>query len=1465
MAIYYLIIALLQNFISPVNPAACPIVDAGPDKVICEPGQSVRLMGSISGNYDRFFWSPLSGLNPTNSLTPNATVFQTTTYTLTAEFLDPTNIIVNGDFEQGPTGYSTDYQYVPDDPNSQSELVPEGTYSVGGNPNNYHPAFSPCTPQSGGNMMIVNGSGSFQNIWCQTVPVEPDTEYEIKYWLTSVHPTSPAQIQIEINGQPVGQVFNAGATCAWLNFRVRWNSGGNTSIDLCMINRNTALGGNDFAIDNICMNKICMEEDEVTVEVVNLQAVANGPYTLTCDDPVIRLDGSGSSVGPEFTYQWRTTNGNIVSGGTTLFPTVNRTGTYILTVFGPAGCRKDVSVEVNGNTQPPVLETPEVDSLGCGGDSLQLSVFVDPDNVFYNYDWSGPGGFASNEVNPWVKRPGKYYVVVTDVFGCFAIDSVEVHPGAGVPDAELSYRDTLSCGVDSIRLLVDPVDPDEEYAWRGPGGFTSGVPQPYVRDTGWYIITVGSDPDCLLEDSIFVRASEFAPLPELSVDTITCRVDSATLRASWPESYQAMEWHWTTPGGQIFTDSILISRDSGWHLFTLVFENGCESLDSVRVVLDTMRAELELAGDTINCSTPEAEIRATVGDSMAAFAWTGPGGYAGTDYRDTVGRAGWYVARLERANGCVTVDSVEVVQNVDVPTIELQPDTLDCRADSLRLRWNSPDSMLAFNWTGPGGFTAGEPNPMVGAPGRYYLELIKDGDCRILDSVDIAEDREVPAIDITADSIDCSKDSAEVLVLNPDAGAEYAWFDGAGTEVGRGDRLVLFSGGGFRVVATGENGCTNERSFVIEEDADRPDVELTGGEISCTNPELWLIASSGTDSLTYAWSGPGIVMENGDSVRIDAAGQYRVEVTAPNGCRATATLDVTGDVNPPGLEVEDAEIDCFSGAVVLMATSGGAVSWAWSGPGGFTSTDPAPVTSEPGVYTVTVTGPNGCTAQATLTVTADNLTPEILGIDAGTITCNAPETTLEAMVEDTTGATFEWMGPAGFFSREKQPVVTEGGLYRLVVVNDNGCSDELEVRVEEDTDPPMVTVSGDTLTCERTTTNLLVITNAELRGSDWRGPDGETKTGASWVTSKPGWYSATITAANGCMATDSFLVLYDTLRPTVTAAVDSILHCMNETVTIEAQAQGRLVVLSWFAPDGSSLAGNTPSVDVDEAGNYRVVAMDRHNGCTAEAVIEVNASLSLEAIDLEVLPPGCGLDRGTMRILGSSGGSGDVMYLLDGTEVMAGETILLDPGNYQVTALDRFGCSIDTSFEVTDAVDPEVSIISVVEILQGERVRLVPQVNIDTNDLASIRWTPAGGLSCPSCLITYASPGQTTSYTVVITDRAGCTASATVLIRVEEPKIFVPNAFTPHNKDGVNDYFIPSLGPGMDVEYMAIFDRWGNQLWESFNLNAGDPLSGWDGTSGDKRMLPGVYVYRIVLNLPGDRQRTLVGDITLMD
>ena len=119
--------------------------------------------------------------------------------------------------------------------------------------------------------------------------------------------------------------------------------------------------------------------------------------------------------------------------------------------------------------------------------------------------------------------------------------------------------------------------------------------------------------------------------------------------------------------------------------------------------------------------------------------------------------------------------------------------------------------------------------------------------------------------------------------------------------------------------------------------------------------------------------------------------------------------------------------------------------------------------------------------------------------------------------------------------------------------------------------------------------------------------------------------------------------------------------------------------------------------------------------------------------------------------------------------------------------------------------------------------------------------------------------------TLTIVDKNGCEADASILIRVLETQIFVPNVFSP-NGDGVNDYF--TVYGNSDqieiIESMDIFDRWGNLVFESTNMTINVDQEGWDGTFGGSDVNPGVFAFISNIRLVNGEAVQLIGSITLI-
>ncbi|MBV8798753.1 MAG: hypothetical protein JOY77_03345 [Alphaproteobacteria bacterium] len=167
---------------------------------------------------------------------------------------DAKNLVVNGNFEQGNQGFSSEYTPV-------DEICAEQEYIVGADPSLVNcygdwASFGDHTTGSG-LMLILNGALSPGAVlWSQTIPVQAGTNYMLKYFGATVVKSDFANaptIQAYFNGTAVGKPLVLPVTYdgRWHGGKARWNSGSATSVTITLVDTDTAGAGNDFAIDDI--------------------------------------------------------------------------------------------------------------------------------------------------------------------------------------------------------------------------------------------------------------------------------------------------------------------------------------------------------------------------------------------------------------------------------------------------------------------------------------------------------------------------------------------------------------------------------------------------------------------------------------------------------------------------------------------------------------------------------------------------------------------------------------------------------------------------------------------------------------------------------------------------------------------------------------------------------------------------------------------------------------------------------------------------------------------------------------------------------------------------------------------------------------------------------------------------------------------------------------------------------------
>ncbi|MBK7232013.1 MAG: gliding motility-associated C-terminal domain-containing protein [Saprospiraceae bacterium] len=1458
VAFCWICIALVDSALAQCNFQ----VNAGPDKFVCNPGESVILEGRITGSPTEFYWEPATNLNNSRILMPRATVFGPTTYYLVARGLDNTNLINNGDFSAGNTGFYTDYALGSTPCYGFGYLDCEGTYDVITNPQLGHSAWSACGDHTtgSGNMMVLNGAPSFQSVWCQQVTVIPDMDYKFSAWCASVTSASPPILQISVNGTTVGNIFNSsGAPCNWEQFGADFNSGPNTIIEICILNMNTNTGGNDFAIDDLVLRKICEVRDTVELDVIQIVAEIETPEEVNCDRTVLELDASGSSQGPGWTYQWTASPGKILSGDKTLKPTIDGPGTYNLTVCSPLpNCCKTVTVMVNGNTTPPNISLSTKDTIGCGKNLAWIRTSTNNFNV--TYSWSGPNGFNSEDKDPFVADGGWYIVTVTDEYNCKRIDSIRIIESVDNPKIDIQFNH-INCKFDSTRLKAQSSIANSKFEWFGPNNFNFTGDSMVSPDSGWFILKTSTPSGCIRFDSIRVLKDMDKPKAIFSLDSIDCIKDTATLKLLSFGSSDSL--FISGPTGFYQLDSSTWSFNKGG-LYTLHLqgENYCLDSLSFEVVVDTLAPVLNLTGDSITCTRRTVVLTGRSADPKANFTWFDPIGNSFNQNIISTTLPGVYKLAVIGDNACT--DTVTYIVHADTlsPTINLFADTINCFKPSVILRHDGDSTQITFQWTGPLGFNSSVSNPIITSSGRYQLEAKGKNECITNKIVDIAQDLLTPVLTGSDDTLRCTMDSIRVNAMASNVIGNFIWTGPGGFSSALQNPFVK-TPGSYRLIGNNPNGCADTLDINIIPDLGKPDLFVATDTLDCLQTSLTLSAISSQDSLSYLWIDPSGAMTSQKDLNIQRGGTYQIRVTNGSGCYTELDLNIVQDTIHPQFQLTGDSLNCLVRSASLFFNSiENPNSIQWRGPAGFNSNQASPIVSNGGWYVLRLTNDNFCNREDSIFIHQDTLTPT-LQITTDTITCLQRQITLTSQ-SNAQNAIYTWTRPDGSTHNQSNLSTNVGGAFNLTVSGANHCTATQNVIVPVDTISPSVSVLDDTLTCIKINTRLQVQSQQGTYQFEWTGPNGFNSIARNPLIQTAGRYFLKVISSNGCESSQGLTIFADTIHPQINTRADSI-QCKKPEAEISVSGTKASDLIVWQDAQGMQIS-NATNLLVSSGGRYRVQVTNTINGCISLRDVFVLEDTNLiKDIILQAQNPKCGESQGSLQVLGLVGGHGGYQYSLDGINYTSNPDFRsLTPGQYQLFVKDAAGCEFIKPFELIKLPEVVTDISPILELELGEQEQLNLSINLDPTRIMSIHWAPSVGLSCTNCQNPIANPLETTDYIVTVIDENGCQSVSRIRVIVKTPKIFVPNVFSP-NGDVLND-LVWVHGPEnevIEIRQFSIFDRWGNQVFMNQNFYPNQADQGWDGTFKGTKCLPGVYVYYVKAETINGKFLTLEEDITL--
>ncbi|MCB9183724.1 MAG: hypothetical protein H6591_07375 [Flavobacteriales bacterium] len=657
--------------------------------------------------------------------------------------------------------------------------------------------------------------------------------------------------------------------------------------------------------------------------------------TITCTNACVTLQGTGNG-----TFSW-TGPDNFTS--TEQNPTVCAAGDYILTVTGANGCTSMATANVDVDDELPGAQAAG-GTITCSNACVTLQGTGNG-----SFSWTGPDNFTSTEQNPTVCAAGEYILTVTGSNGCTSIATANVDVDDELPGAQATGG-TITCTNACVTLQGTG---NGSFSWTGPDNFTSTEQNPTVCAAGDYILTVTGSNGCTSTATATVDVDDELPGAQAAGGTITCTNACVTLQGTGNGTFS-----WTGPDNFTSTEQNPTVCAAGDYILTVTGSNGCTSMATANVDVDDELPGAQAAGGTITCTNACVILQGT---GNGSFSWTGPDNFTSTEQNPTVCAAGDYILTVTGSNGCTSMATANVDVDDELPGAQAAGGTITCTNACVTLQGTGNGT---FSWTGPDNFTSTEQNPTVCAAGDYILTVTGSNGCTSTATATVDVDDELPGAQAAGGTITCTN---ACVTLQGTGNGTFSW-TGPDNFTSTEQNPTVCAAGDYILTVTGSNGCTSMATANVDVDDELPGAQAAGGTITCTNACVTL---QGTGNGTFSWTGPDNFTSDLQNPTVCAAGEYILTVTGSNGCTSMAIANVDIEIAVPMIYAEGGSLDCTSGEAQLSAGANVSATFSWSGPNGYSSTQQNPVVTMTGLYTVTVTAENGCSATGTAMVTQD--------------------------------------------------------------------------------------------------------------------------------------------------------------------------------------------------------------------------------------------------------------------------------------------------------------------------------------------------------------------------------------------------------------------------------------------------------------------------------------------------------------
>lgn len=660
-------------------------------------------------------------------------------------------------------------------------------------------------------------------------------------------------------------------------------------------------------------------------------------------------------------------------------------------------------------------------------------------------------------------------------------------------------------------------------------------------------------------------------------DELSCNNSNVILDLSPSTLASNTDIKWFTTNGRITDSSDLTRIVVNKKGFYKVIVSNSNCIDSAEVeVLNTSNVpELDVVVDTITCSHPIVTAKAYTNISTPSWLWKDSfNNNLGIEDSLKIQKAGKYQVIVSDQSGCTNIINFQIKENIDTPQCQIQTSDITCKVDSAFLSYTSTFSIINQIWSGPNAFSSQDKIAIVREKGIYTLTAQSANGCISNTSVQVNSKVIKPDFSYQVDTITCLDSTVQLTSFSSHVikSIEY-YIPGIFSTMDQDP--YLNQSGRYLVRLIDSSECILDTFVDVLENKQKAKFQLQTTDIGCGQDSVQISLSHLVNpflSYNYKWQGPVGYYSSFKDPYAKERGTYFVVVTSPNGCESFDSIEVKEDTARPRIDLFADTLNCKQKIAQIKSSVNRNVIYKWLGPNMFTSINSNLIVSEPGLYKVTVTSSNGCSAERSIEVIKDTIAPFSF-IEADTITCLKKDIVLKPNYNLRTDSIY-WEFNNQFFSSKDNPNTTISGTYYLFARGINGCSLLDSVNIALDTTTVQNSIIKDTITCKKRFINI----EARLKSPDliytYITPALDTIRSSSLPNqSISGLYQLITTSVNGCSSLSSTQIDEFTKPTAVNIKADTI-TCTLDSSYIRTLTLDPNLIYQWEYPNSKLYIGS---------------------------------------------------------------------------------------------------------------------------------------------------------------------------------------------------------------------------------------------------------------------------------------------------